>query len=391
MPDNQRSAIYLDNAATSWPKPDCVASAVRNHVLNYSANPGRAAHRMAANASRVVFDTREALGRLLGVSDSRNIILNANATMGLNLVIHGLLKPGDHVVTTSMEHNSVMRPLRWQTEHGGVSVTMVKSDRLGRTTPEQVKAAVTDRTKLVIVNNASNVIGTIAPIAGIKSAIGEIPLLVDAAQTAGVLSINVEEDAIDMLACTGHKGLLGPQGTGCIYISPSVSERIKPLMQGGTGSNSESDEIPSGMPDRFESGTLNGTGIAGLGAAVSYILDRGVDAIREHELALADRLLAGLGGIPGLTEYGPEDPRERTGTFSVNIEGLTPSEIGFELDRKYNIAVRIGLHCAPEAHRSIGTFPQGTVRIGLSALTSMDEVDAVVIALGEIAGRKTSG
>ena len=388
MDDGQRRrVVYLDNAATSWPKPPKVIEAVSGHLREFSANPGRAAHRMAANASRIVFDAREVLARLLGVDDSRRIILTKNATEGLNAAIHGLLRPGDHVVTTSMEHNSVMRPLRYRASHHGLEITKVQADSQGRVQPGDIAAAVTPRTRLVVVNHASNVVGTIAPIAEIKTAIGDLPLLVDAAQTAGAVPLDVSAAGIDLLACTGHKGLLGPQGTGCLYISAGIADRIEPLMQGGTGSNSESDEIPEQLPDHFEAGTVNGTGIAGLGAGVSYLLNRGVENVRDHELELSARLLDGLKAIPGLTEYGPVDPQERTATFSVNLDGLTPSEVGFVLDREYNIAVRVGLHCAPEAHRTIGTFPDGTVRLGLGAMTTAEEVDEAIAALKQIATR----
>jgi len=377
--------IYLDNAATSWPKPAGVADAVSNWITHVGANPGRSGHRLSATAARINYDTRELLARLLGVADSRQIIFTLNATFALNTVISGFVRPGDHVVTTSMEHNSVMRPLRRLADTGRVQVTIVDGDADGRTDPERLAAALTDQTRLVIVNHASNVVGTLAPLREIRAAIGDVPLLVDGAQTAGVVPIDVAADGIDMLACAGHKGLLGPTGTGCLYISPKLTREVQPLMLGGTGSNSESDEQPEALPDHFESGTLNAAGIAGLGVGVKYILERGVAAIRAHELELTRRLLDGLAAIPGVTQYGPADPAGRVATVSINIAGLTPSEVGFALDREHNVMSRVGLHCAPMAHRTIGTFPDGTVRLGACALTTEADIDAGLAAVRAIA------
>ena len=310
-----RSAIYLDNAATSWPKPQAVVDAVRDFMLHVGANPGRSGHRLSASAARVVFDTREALARLLGISDSRHVVFTHNATHALNLALGGLLRPGGHAVTTSMEHNSVMRPLRALAAARGVDVTVVESDARGRADVAGIAAALRPETDVVVVNHASNVVGTIAPLAEIKSAIGAAPLLVDAAQTAGALPIDVENDGIDLLACTGHKSLLGPTGTGALYIRPGLERRIAPLLAGGTGSGSEHEEQPEVLPDRYESGTLNAAGLAGLGAGVLYLTQRGVDSVRAHELELTGLLLDGLRSVPGVTEYGPEDPEERTATM----------------------------------------------------------------------------
>jgi len=354
-------------------------------MLYIGANPGRSGHRLSADAARVVFETREALASLLGVSDSRHVIFTQNATEAINLVLRGMLHDGDHVVTTSMEHNSVMRPLRWLSAECGVNVTQVPADRAGRTKPGDVAAAIEQNTRLVVVNHASNVTGTIAPIAGIKAAIGDVPLLVDAAQTAGVLPINVERDGIDLLACTGHKGLQGPTGTGCLCLRSGMEERIQPLTRGGTGSRSESDEQPEHLPDRYESGTRNAAGIAGLGAGVRYLLERGVNEVRQHEQELTGMLLDGLRAIRGVTIQGSADPREQVATVSVNIDGITSSEVALALDRRYNVMVRAGLHCAPQAHRTIGTYPEGTVRLSLGPLTTLDEVTYVIKVIGEIA------
>lgn len=377
--------VYLDNAATSFPKPQVVVDAVRDFMLHIGANPGRSGHRLSADASRVVFDAREALAQLLGVGDSRRVVFTQNATEAINLVLRGMLHEGDHVVTTLMEHNSVMRPLRWLATECGVTVTVVPADSAGRVKPGDIAAAVTGNTRLVVVNHASNVTGTIAPIAGIKSAIGAVPLLVDAAQTAGVLPIDMERDGIDLLACTGHKGLLGPTGTGCLCLRAGMEEQVLPLIRGGTGSRSESDEQPDMLPDQYEGGTRNAAGIAGLGAGVRYLQQRGVDDVRRHEQELTGMLLEGLQTISGISIQGSGNPREQVATVSINVKDLPSSEVALALDHRYNIMVRAGLHCAPNAHRTIGTFPDGTVRLGMGALSTAEEVGYAIEAVREIA------
>ncbi len=375
--------IYLDNAATSHPKPPAVVEAIRGFLVDVGANPGRSAHRLAAQASRMVFETREALARLLGVSDSRRIVFVPNATAGLNAAIRGILHPGDHVVTTSMEHNSVMRPLGHLKRERGVEVTVVRASSRGSVDPAEIGRALTTRTRLVVVNHASNVVGTVQPIAGIRDAIGGVPLLVDAAQTAGCLPIGVEREGIDLMAFSGHKSLLGPQGTGCLYIGPRID--LPPLIRGGTGSRSESDRQPDFLPDLHEGGTLNACGIAGLGAGVRFILEQGIERIRSHEMRLFARLVEGLRGIGRVALYGSLEPEDSLATVSLNIEGESPSEVGRLLDRRYNVMVRVGLHCAPEAHRTIGTFPGGTVRLSAGALNTAEEIDRALDALKEIA------
>jgi cysteine desulfurase family protein len=380
--------IYLDNAATSWPKPPAVAETVRDWLLNIGASPGRSAYRTAASSTRIVFDAREALARMLGIADSRHLLFMSGATFALNTVIRGLLQDGRHVVTTSMEHNSVMRPLRWMSENQGAEIQVIEADAAGRLDAAAFASAVRPDTRLVVVNHGSNVTGTLAPLTEIRQAIGAVPLLVDAAQTAGVVPIDVENLDIDLLACSGHKGLLGPTGTGCLYIRPGLADRIPPLVCGGTGSRSESDEQPHILPDRYESGTPNAAGIAGLGAAAQYILGRGVADLRRHEQELIARLLDGLRAVHGVQIYGPGDPAAMTATVSINLDGWTPDQVGLALDRRYDIMVRVGLHCAPAAHRTIGTFPEGTVRLSLGAFSTADDVDAVLAALKELAAEE---
>lgn len=379
--------IYLDNAATSWPKPPGVIEAIRDWMEFIGGNPGRSGHRLSASAARSVFTTRENLAQLLGVRDSRQLIFTPNATFAINTVIQGMLSAGDHVVVTGMEHNAVMRPLHWMAEKHGVRVEVVSATREGVTGIDELVAALRPDTRLVIVNHASNVTGTIAPVAQISQAIGDVPLLVDAAQTAGVMPIDVEIDGIDLLACTGHKGLLGPTGTGCLYIRPGLEERIQPLIRGGTGSRSDSAELPEVLPDRFESGTSNAAGIAGLGAGIKYLQQLGIENIRQHEITLTARLLDGLHGIAGAVVYGPADATLRTAVVAFNIAGVSPSDIGLKLDHNYNIMTRVGLHCAPQAHRAIGTFPQGAIRISAGIFTTAAEIDAAIAALREIAAK----
>lgn len=375
--------IYLDHAATSFPKPPEVVEAVREYMVEIGVNPGRAAYCGAARAAGVVFAAREDLAALLGVPDSRRLVFTRNATEAINLALFGLLRRGDRVVMTSMEHNAVVRPLRALRDRRGVDVEVVRADGLGRVDPVALGAAVDERTRLVVVNHASNVCGTLADLREIRQAVGRVPLLVDAAQTAGMVPIDAVAGGIDLLAVTGHKGLLGPTGTGALYIREGLDP--DPLVLGGTGSNSGSDEMPSALPDRYEAGTLNASGIAGLGAAARLLLARGIPSARARDVELSRRLLEGLGGIEGVTLYGPTDPEERTATLSIEVSGTSCDEVAFDLDRRYGIGVRAGLHCAPEAHRTLGTFPRGTVRIACGHSTTDGDVDAVMEALAEIA------
>jgi len=292
------------------------------------------------------------------------------------------------VVTTSLEHNSVMRPLRRMVDERGIEVQVVSADNHGRLDIATLAAAIRPSTQLVVVNHASNVVGAIAPLEQIREAIGAVPLLVDGAQTAGALPLNLERDGIDLFVCSGHKGLLGPTGTGCLYLRPGLEELIPPLTWGGTGSLSQFDIQPEALPDRYEAGTPNAAGIAGLGAAALYLLRRTVADVRRHGLEMTARLLDGLCQIPKVRIYGPGDPEQITPTVSINLDGWSPDQVGLALDRRYDIMVRVGLHCAPHAHRTIASFPTGTVRLGLGAFTTADEVDATLAALGELAAEE---
>jgi cysteine desulfurase family protein len=383
----EKSMIYLDNAATSWPKPPGVAEAMTHFINEVGANPGRSAHRLAVESGRVVYAAREAVAELFNAPDPLRVVFGANATEALNLALVGLLRPGDHVVTGSMEHNSVMRPLR-ALESAGVRVTVVSCSPQGFLDPGDLEAALRPETAMIVLNHASNVAGTLLPVAQaaeIARRRGPL-LLVDAAQTAGAYPIDVRADGVDLLAFTGHKSMYGPMGTGGLVVSERVdAARLEPLKRGGTGSRSEREEQPEFLPDRCESGTPNAVGLAGLAAGIRWVLERGVASIRAHEAALTQQLIDGLRETPGVTVYAGQDAARQTATVSFNIAGMQPSEAGLRLDEEYGILCRVGLHCAPAAHKTLGTFPAGTVRFGLGAFNTADEVSAALEAVGRLA------
>ena len=381
--------IYLDNGATSFPKPPAVEKAMSRFLLKVGGSPGRSGHRLSQEAARVVFECREALARLFGAPDSRRIVFTLNATQALNTAIYGILKPGDRVITTAMEHNSTMRPLRDLEHRGVISLEVLPCDGAGRLGLGHLEAALRTRPRLLAAVHASNVSGAIVPLGEVGTmarAAGTL-LLVDAAQSAGALPIDVEADGIDLLAFTGHKALFGPQGTGGLWARPGVEPA--PLFRGGTGSNSELEEQPEFWPDRLESGTQNAVGIAGLLAGVSFIEETGLPAIRVREEALTQRLLDGLKNVAGITRYGPEHAAERSPIVSVTFAGLVPSEAGFLLEEGFGVLTRVGLHCAPAAHRTIGTYPQGTVRFTPGYFTTIEDIDAAIEGCRYLAAKKT--
>lgn len=399
--------IYLDNAATSFPKPPQVQKAMAHYMESVGANPGRAGHQLSLEAARIVQSTRDNIARLFNIPDSTRIVFTLNVTESLNTVIHGFLDPGDHVLTSSMEHNSVMRPLTYLAEKGDITLSVIPCDHRGFIKMEALKDGLRKNTKLMVLNHASNVCGTLQDVNAVKSLLGDIPLLLDAAQTAGCYPIDVQASSIDFLAFTGHKGLLGPQGTGGFYMREGLS--VRPLKRGGTGSISEELYQPDFLPDALESGTQNNVGLAGLGAAVEYILTQGVETIRAHEQELTAALLKGLYDIQELTLYGPLNAEKQTATLSftfdsilpnegdpgftgcgaINLawmeEGLTSREAGDLLDTTYDIFVRSGLHCAPAAHRTLGTYPEGTVRASMGYFNTLDDVETTASAIRKIA------
>jgi len=379
--------IYLDNAATSFPKPESVYQAMDHFNRDIGANPGRSGYATAREASQIVEETRKLLAQLFHVEDSSHIVFTSNATEALNLGLKGSLLPGDHVVTTVTDHNSVLRPLRSLLERRNVAVTWVECDGTGFVDPEDIRAALRSNTKLVCMTHASNVTGTVHDFSTISALVHEngTLLIVDVAQTAGCVPINVQEMQIDLLAFTGHKGLLGPQGTGGLYIKPGIE--IQPFREGGTGSQSSSDRQPEKMPDRFEGGTHNTPGLAGLGAGVRFVLETGVEAIQAHEGALAERLLDRLASIPSIRVYGPSLGSHQVAVVSFTLEGWPPLNLAHLLASGFGIATRSGLHCAPLIHQYLGTSETGTVRASIGYFNTADDIDALCDALEQIAAQ----
>jgi cysteine desulfurase family protein len=376
--------IYFDNAATSWPKPPGVKAALDAYFGEAGGNPGRSGHRMSIAAAQIVEGARDRLSELFNVADPTQIVLTKNATEALNIGIYGLLQPGDHAITTSIEHNSVMRPLR-DLETRGVELTVVQCDPNGILDPADVSAALRPNTRLIAMLHGSNVMGSVIPIEAVASIArsAEVRFIVDASQTAGSMPIDVQALDLDMLAFTGHKSLLGLTGTGGLYVREGIS--LQPLMRGGTGSKSDLEIQPDFMPDVYESGTLNVAGFAGLAAGVDYILETGAAAIAKHERALVEQFLTDASTIDGVEIHGPEHLDDRCGVLSFNVAGLAPSEVGGLLDQEYSIMSRVGLHCAPGAHKTQGTFPSGSVRFGFSYATTAAEIDIALGAVADIA------
>ena len=394
--------IYLDHAATSWPKPPQVLAAMHDFLAQAGGNPGRSGHRLSIAAGRIVYDAREAVAELFGAPDPLRVIFTLNATHAINIALHGLLQPGDRVVTSGIEHNAVMRPLRAMAQPNvpgtaavpgtwahGIDLAVIPCHADGVLDLAAAQRLITPGVRLVALNHASNVMGTILPVAQVAELARRAGalLLVDTAQTAGALPIDMAALGIDLLAFTGHKGLLGPPGTGGLVIGERVDTvNMAPLLRGGTGSRSEFEVQPEDCPDKFESGTPNGVGIAGLGAGIRTVLDHGLAVIREHELELTRLLVKGLGNIPGVTVYGPADAGQRTAVVSITVAGRRVSEIGLRLDEEHGVLSRVGLHCAPAAHRTIGTFPEGTVRLAAGLSTARPDVQRAIAAVAAIAG-----
>ncbi|NLK64243.1 MAG: aminotransferase class V-fold PLP-dependent enzyme [Tissierellia bacterium] len=375
--------IYLDNAATTFPKPSSVYKSVMKAMKVYGANPGRGSHAMAVEGARIIYETRELLAELFNLDDPMKVILTFNATDSLNIAIKGILNSGDHVVTTEMEHNSVLRPIK-ELENSGVENTIVKCASDGTISISDLESAIRDNTRLIVTTHVSNLTGSIFPIEEIGKICKEhkIPYLLDASQSAGVLTIDMKKYNIGFLAVPGHKGLLGPQGTGALLINSDIE--IKHIKEGGTGSQSSSLEHPNFYPDKLEAGTHNLPGIAGLNEGLKYILKRGTESIYSHEKTLLDTFIIELRKNPKIKIYGPKSIEQRIGVVPINIEGMDSSEVANILDTKYNIAVRPGLHCAPLAHKAIGTEKLGAVRFGVGPFNKSKDIFTAVKALNEI-------
>ncbi len=376
--------IYFDNAATSWPKPPMVLREMRKCIKDYGANPGRGGHAMAIKASEKIYECRENLAKLFNILNPLCVSFTYNTTQAINLGIKGVVNAGSHVIITSMEHNSVLRPLKSMEEKLGVSITFLEANNKGEINTDDIKNHIMPNTKLILTIHASNVTGTVNQVEKIGEIAREnnIIYMVDAAQTAGVYPIDVENMKIDILAFPGHKGLLGPQGTGGLYVREDIL--LDTIIEGGTGSLSEEQYQPEIIPDRYESGTLNTPGIVGLNEGVKYILKNGVENIRRDETSLTQRLLEGLNDIKRVKVYGSTNLDTRVGVVSFNIDGKDCVQVCNELNEKYNIAARGGLHCAYLAHKSIETLHIGTVRFGIGIFNSKREVDKALKAISRM-------
>ena len=380
--------VYLDNGATSCPKAPGVGEAMADYLKNNGANVNRGTYGRASSAALTVLETREQLKRLFHFSgEETDIVFTPGHTYGLNQILCGFLQPGDHVVVSSMEHNAVMRPLM-QLQERGVEFSRIPADSAGRTRAEDLIPLLRKNTKLVLVNHASNVSGTLFPLEETASICREkgLPLAVDAAQTAGHRDIDFSAMQLAALSVPGHKGLLGPQGIGALLLDPDFAEQLNPIVTGGTGSASDSECQPIYMPDRFESGTMNLPGIFGLNAALTFILDRSPDALGQHEQGLTERFLRGIIKLP-IRIAGPVDVKEQVGVVSLDFGELDNGEVAYALERDYGILTRVGLHCAPNAHKTLGTFPQGTVRFSFGYTTTEEEIDYAINAIRELALR----
>ena len=373
--------IYLDNAATTFPKPLCVPEKIYDYIVNNGGTSGRGAYEKAMLADGLVYQTRKSLAKLFNHKDPKTVVFTSCVTESLNLALQGILKPGDHVVTSALEHNAVWRCLKTLERDIGIIITVVPATAQGETSITDVASSIKPETRLIVFNHASNVLGTIQPIGAIGELAREkgILFLVDAAQSAGVLPIDVQTQCIDLLAFTGHKSLLGPMGTGGLVVNCDVD--IHPLISGGTGGDSAYEYQPDYYPNHLEAGTMNVSGIIGLGAALEFLETEGLENIRCKEDALMDYALNALKGIPGIELYGPQDSSKTVGVIPFNLKGHAPEEIAYFLDQSCHVMIRSGLHCAPSAHRLIGTIKRGTCRIGIGYFNETTHIDALVNGL----------
>ena len=382
--------IYLDNASTSFPKAEGVAEAVYHYIKDCGCNINRGGYDEAYQAEEIVLRTRQQLTELFHGPDCRNVVFTRNITESLNVLLKGFLKAGDHVLVSAMEHNAVMRPLSQLTEPD-VSIDRSPCMADGTLDISAMDRLLRENTCAVVMLHASNVCGTLIPVetVGAFCHAHGLRFILDTARTAGVFPIDMEAMHIDALAFTGHKGLLGPQGIGGFILQPDMVPLVQPLIAGGTGSISHEEQMPSFMPDRFEAGTMNLPGIMGLHAALRWLEQETIDAVRSHELELTERFLSGALDIPHLRVIGRQDIAERAGVVSVVPENADPALVADALGREYGIMVRVGLHCAPNAHKTLGTFPTGTIRFSFGRWNTPQQVDTALSALRELCGRTT--
>ncbi len=384
--------IYLDNGATSFPKPKEVADAVYKYMTCCGTNINRGGYQEAYDLEGTVFETREMLTEMFDGPDCKNVVFTKNVTESLNIVLKGFLKPGDHVLCSSMEHNAVMRPLV-QLEKKGVEFSRIPGNEKGELVLDAVEDMIRPETVAIVMTHASNICGTVNPIKEVGAICKRhgIRFIVDCAQTAGTLPISMKEMNIDALCFTGHKSLLGPQGIGGFIIREDMIPLIDPILSGGTGSISHTEEIPDFMPDRFEPGTMNLPGIVGLNAGLNWIKAKGLDAIAAHELALTKRFIDGLAPLEesgDIKILGLKGTEGRTGVVSVQTLKVDCADAAFRLDFEFGIETRVGLHCAPNAHKTLGTFPTGTIRFSFGNFNTEEDVDAALKALFSICGQE---
>jgi len=380
--------IYLNNAATTWPKPESVYKEMDYFFRNMGVNPGRSQSSKNMSAAHKIFEIREKIAAFLGIEDSSHLVFNSGATESLNTVIKGVLSKNDHVITTSLEHNAVIRPLEKLKKERNIEVTYLKINEVGEIDYGELKDSIKDNTKLIITTHASNVIGTLLDIKKIAEIAeeSEVYYLVDAAQSAGVFPIKAEEWGIDFLAVPGHKSLYGPPGIGALYIRDS--EIINTFKEGGTGSNSLSKTQPRVMPDRFEAGTPNTPGIIGLGAGIEFIMEKGMKNIHNKEIELLKLLLEGLKDISSVKIYGKDITEKRTAVLGFNIADMGANQTAFKLENDYGIQLRSGLHCAPLLHESLGTIDQGMVRASISYFNEKEDIESLINAVSAVAANK---
>ena len=378
--------IYLDNASTTFPKAPTVATAMSDYITNRGININRGSYALAYDVEDIIYTTRQRLHPLFNGHDPAHVIFTQNVTMSLNMVIKGLLKAGDHVLVSSMEHNAVMRPLT-QLLDKGITFDTIPCDSTGSIQMDSIESLIRPNTVALIINHASNVCGTIQPLESIGPICKahNLQFIVDAAQTAGVIPIDVKACHIDALCFTGHKGLLGPQGIGGIILTKEMAQTLTPLIAGGTGSFSHLETMPTHMPDAFESGTLNLPGIIGLNEGLAYIESVGMENIHKHELALTKAFLEGLQDIEHINVIGKQNLQDRTAVVSITIDSMDAASIAYELESTYHIMTRVGLHCAPRAHQTLGTYPEGTVRFSFGYANTLEDVEAALSALSTIA------
>ena len=387
MVSKENSFCYLDNAATSWPKPAAVLAAIQSFYGELGVAAERSGSSRAWTVERAIQKCRRQLRELLSAKADDSIIFGFNGTDVLNLAIHGVVERGDHVVATVVEHNSTLRPLEYLREHLGVSVSLAKCDSHGLVDPDAIASLIRSETRLVCLTHVSNVTGVIQPVEAVGQLCREreVLYLVDAAQSLGHVPVDVQQIGCDLLASSGHKGLLGPLGTGVLYIADQVKDSVRPLRQGGTGTQSQTAVQPVEMPYRLESGNLNSGGIMGLSAGLSHVLDTGLERVQRHESELSARLIAAMDEIKNLRLIGCQ-PKDRTGTVSFQLAGTDPNQVASALDSTFGIQVRAGLHCAPKMHETLGTLLDGgTVRISPGMFNTEQDIDNVVLALREIA------